>query len=167
MKESQSWALDIAFGIGMSVAGAASAAGLSREAVWVEWSRRTGLPCPWDPTPSVIRARAKEVRRGWTADVRAMAAAGITLRPQSSVVGYRMEVRRARFQRWWSGRAARGAETGSTSRAEHHDSGEHGGGGRGGHGPFDEGREGEAPGGCAPGAGDLSVGTVGEAAAVA
>ena len=86
MRVFQAWAVDLGFSLGMSIAGIAAAAGLSEQAVWEQWSIRTGLPTPTDPIPSVVRRRALEVRRGWTEEIRLQAEQGITIREQSAAV---------------------------------------------------------------------------------
>lgn len=170
MRESQRWALDVAFGVGLSVAGAAAASGLSLETVWVEWSKRTGLPTPFDPVPSTIAKRCREVQRGWSEEVRLLAWNGVTIRPQSTTVAYRQEARKAQTRKDHAARAERlrreksESSIGSADRSEHHGPGGHAPGGCRDHGPLDPGWEGAASSGSAPGAGDLPVGIVGEIA---
>jgi hypothetical protein len=53
------------------------------------------LPTPADPTPSAIKRRAREVKRGWTQELEILARHGITLRPSSEAVRYRNEARQA------------------------------------------------------------------------
>jgi len=87
--------IDLCFGLGLSVERTAWVCGESLSRCWHEWSVRTGLPTPADPTPSAIKRRAREVKRGWTEDLEILARHGITLRPSSETVRYRNEARQA------------------------------------------------------------------------
>jgi hypothetical protein len=87
-------ALDICFGVGLSVQSTAWVIRENEDRVWHEWSVRTGLPTPKDPVGSVIRRRAREVQRGWTEELRQMASLGCTMRPSSKTCEYRQAQRR-------------------------------------------------------------------------
>lgn len=93
-------ALDICFGVGLSVSTTAWVIRESEDLVWHEWSVRTGLPTPKDPVQSVIARRAKEVRKGWTEELRQLAEFGCTVRPSSSTVQYRQRQRQEAHRRW-------------------------------------------------------------------
>lgn len=107
--ERQEWLLDLALCLGLRVTTAAEVAAVSVERAWYAWSRRTGLPTPSDPTPSVVRARALEVQRGWTPQARELASRGITHREQSAVVSEKVEALRERNRREWQRRRERRA----------------------------------------------------------
>lgn len=87
--------IDLCFGLGLSVERTAWVCGESLSRCWHEWSVRTGLPTPADPTPSAIKRRVREVKRGWTEELEILARHGITLRPSSEAVRYRNEARQA------------------------------------------------------------------------
>ena len=103
-------ALDICFGVGLSVQSTAWVIRESEERVWHEWSVRTGLPTPRDPAASVIRRRALEVQRGWTDDLRQLARHGCTQRHSSATVEYRQAERRANQKRYDDNRKAKAQE---------------------------------------------------------
>lgn len=105
--ERQEWLLDLSLSLGLRVTTAAEVAAVSIERAWHAWSRRTGLPTPADPAPSVVRRRALEVQRGWTPEARELARQGITHRPQSSVVAAKVEALRRRNRDEWLRRKAR------------------------------------------------------------
>ena len=175
MRESQAWALDLAFELGLSVAGCAAASGLSPTEVWYAWSVRTGLPTPVDPIPSTVRKRCREVQRGWTEEIRLQAERGVTIREQSSTVRYRTDVRREQSKKDRANRTARerlardAAEAGQVCGAVgdvpggHADGRHRCGGGRDLHGSLWS-TEGAAHLCGAPGAGDLPLGAVAEVA---
>ena len=100
-------ALDLCFGVGLSVRSTAWVIRESEERVWHEWSVRTGLPTPRDPATSVIRRRALEVQRGWTEDIRQLARYGCTRRQSSATVEYRQSERRANQKRYDETRKAK------------------------------------------------------------
>ena len=100
-------ALDICFGVGLSVKTTAWVIRESEDLVWHEWSVRTGLPTPKDPASSVIRRRAKEVQRGWSDEIRQMASFGCTMRPSSKTVDYRQIQRRANQRKYDKKRIAK------------------------------------------------------------
>jgi hypothetical protein len=93
-------ALDICFGVGLSVRSTAWVIRESEDLVWHEWSVRTGLPTPKDPVGSVIRRRAREVQAGWTEEQRQLAQFGCTMRPSSKTCEYRQRQRQEVHQRW-------------------------------------------------------------------
>lgn len=103
-------ALDLCFGVGLSVRSTAWVIRESEERVWHEWSVRTGLPTPRDPASSVIRRRALEVQRGWTEDIRQLAQYGCTQRQSSATVEYRQAERRANQKRYEANRKAKAQE---------------------------------------------------------
>lgn len=108
-------ALDICFGVGLSVRSTAWVIGESTDLVWHEWSVRTGLPTPKDPVGSVIAKRAKEVQQGWTEEQRQLAQFGCTARPSSKTCEYRQRHRREIQQRYLDKRKAQQAcHSGST-----------------------------------------------------
>ena len=109
-------ALDICFGVGLSVRSTAWVIRESEELVWHEWSVRTGLPTPKDPVGSVIRRRAREVQAGWTDEMRDMARLGCTARPSSKTCEYRQALRRQRQKGYDAKRKAKETEclSGST-----------------------------------------------------
>lgn len=108
-------ALDICFGVGLSVRSTAWVIRESQELVWHEWSVRTGLPTPKDPASSVIAKRAKEVQAGWTEEQRQLAQFGCTARPSSKTCEYRQRHRREIQQRYLDKRKAQQAcHSGST-----------------------------------------------------
>jgi len=115
LAERQEWLLDLGWAVGLRVTTCAAMAGVSVERAWHDWSRCTGLPTPDDPAPSEIAARALEVQRGWTDAVRELAKRGVTDRPQSSVVAYRVEARREERRR--SDARRKGAGDGATDRS--------------------------------------------------
>jgi hypothetical protein len=92
--------IDICFGVGLSVRTTAWVVGESTDLVWHEWSVRTGLPTPKDPVQSVIARRAKEVRKGWTEELRQLAECCCTVRRSSSTVKYRQRQRQEAHRRW-------------------------------------------------------------------
>ena len=100
-------ALDICFGVGLSVRSTAWVIRESEDLVWHEWSVRTGLPTPKDPVGSVIRRRAREVQRGWTDEQRQLAQFGCTARPSSSTCEYRQRHRREIQKRYEAKRKAK------------------------------------------------------------
>ena len=100
-------ALDICFGVGLSVKSTAWVIRESEDLVWHEWSVRTGLPTPKDPASSVIRRRAKEVQRGWSDEIRQMASFGCTARPSSRTCEYRQRHRREIQKRYEANRKAK------------------------------------------------------------
>jgi hypothetical protein len=100
-------ALDICFGVGLSVKTTAWVIRESEDLVWHEWSVRTGLPTPKDPVGSVIRRRAREVQRGWTDELRQMASLGCTMRPSSKTCEYRQAQRRENQKRYDETRKAK------------------------------------------------------------
>jgi hypothetical protein len=100
-------ALDICFGVGLSVRSTAWVIRESEDLVWHEWSVRTGLPTPKDPVGSVIRRRAREVQRGWTDELRQMASVGCTMRPSSKTCEYRQAQRRENQKRYDANRKAK------------------------------------------------------------
>jgi hypothetical protein len=106
-------ALDICFGVGLSVRSTAWVIRESEDLVWHEWSVRTGLPTPKDPVGSVIAKRAKEVQAGWTEEQRQLAQFGCTARPSSKTCEYRQRHRREIQQRYIAKRKAK--ETGCHS----------------------------------------------------
>lgn len=107
-------ALDICFGVGLSVKTTAWVIRESEDLVWHEWSVRTGLPTPKDPASSVIRRRAKEVQRGWSDEIRQMASFGCTARPSSKTCEYRQRHRREIQKRYEANRKAKqGCHSGS------------------------------------------------------
>jgi hypothetical protein len=103
-------ALDICFGVGLSVKSTAWVIRESEDLVWHEWSVRTGLPTPNDPAGSVIRRRAREVQKGWTKELRQMAAVGCTMRPSSKTCEYRQVERRANQKRYDANRKVKERE---------------------------------------------------------
>lgn len=102
-------ALDICFGVGLSVKTTAWVVRESEELVWHEWSVRTGLPTPKDPASSVIAKRAKEVQQGWTDEQRQLAQFGCTVRPSSKTCEYRQRHRREIQKRYEANRKAKQA----------------------------------------------------------
>lgn len=100
-------ALDICFGVGLSVKSTAWVIRESEDLVWHEWSVRTGLPTPKDPAGSVIRRRAREVQRGWSDEIRQMASFGCTARPSSRTCEYRQRHRREIQKRYEANRKAK------------------------------------------------------------
>lgn len=100
-------ALDICFGVGLSVKTTAWVIRESEELVWHEWSVRTGLPTPKDPVVSVIRKRAMEVQKGWTEEQRQLAQFGCTARPSSKTCEYRQRHRREIQKRYEANRKAK------------------------------------------------------------
>ena len=100
-------ALDICFGVGLSVRSTAWVIRESEDLVWHEWSVRTGLPTPKDPVGSVIAERAKEVQRGWSDELRQMASLGCTMRPSSKTCEYRQAQRRDNQKRYDATRKAK------------------------------------------------------------
>jgi len=100
-------ALDICFGVGLSVRSTAWVIRESEDLVWHEWSVRTGLPTPKDPAGSVIRRRAREVQKGWTDELRQMASLGCTMRPSSKTCEYRQRHRREIQKRYEANRKAK------------------------------------------------------------
>jgi hypothetical protein len=100
-------ALDICFGVGLSVRSTAWVIRESEDLVWHEWSVRTGLPTPKDPVGSVIRRRAREVQRGWTDEQRQLAQFGCTMRPSSKTCEYRQRHRREIQKRYEAKRKAK------------------------------------------------------------
>lgn len=102
-----STALDICFGVGLSVRSTAWVIGESTDLVWHEWSVRTGLPTPKDPVGSVIRRRAREVQAGWTEEQRQLAQFGCTARPSSKTCEYRQRHRREIQKRYEANRKAK------------------------------------------------------------
>ena len=107
-------ALDICFGVGLSVRSTAWVIRESEDLVWHEWSVRTGLPTPKDPIGSVIRRRAREVQKGWTEEQRQMASLGCTMRPSSKTCEYRQAQRRDNQKRYDATRKAKqGCHSGS------------------------------------------------------
>jgi hypothetical protein len=100
-------ALDICFGVGLSVRSTAWVIRESEDLVWHEWSVRTGLPTPKDPVGSVIRRRAREVQKGWTDELRQMASLGCTMRPSSKTCEYRQAQRRTNQKRYDATRKAK------------------------------------------------------------
>jgi hypothetical protein len=113
--DASSTALDICFGVGLSVKTTAWVIRESEDLVWHEWSVRTGLPTPKDPAGSVIRRRAREVQKGWTKELRQMAAVGCTMRPSSKTCEYRQAERRANQKRYDANRKAKEQECHSGS----------------------------------------------------
>ena len=105
--EAASTALDLCFGVGLSVRSTAWVIRESEERVWHEWSVRTGLPTPRDPAASVIRRRAREVQKGWTDELRQMASLGCTMRPSSKTCEYRQAQRRDNQKRYDATRKAK------------------------------------------------------------
>ena len=107
-------ALDICFGVGLSVRSTAWVIRESEDLVWHEWSVRTGLPTPKDPAGSVIQRRAREVQKGWTEELRQMASLGCTMRPSSKTCEYRQAQRRDNQKRYDATRKAKqGCHSGS------------------------------------------------------
>ena len=100
-------ALDICFGVGLSVQSTAWVIRENEDRVWHEWSVRTGLPTPNDPVGSVIRRRVREVQRGWTDELRQMASVGCTMRPSSKTCEYRQAQRRENQKRYDETRKAK------------------------------------------------------------
>jgi hypothetical protein len=100
-------ALDICFGVGLSVKTTAWVIRESEDLVWHEWSVRTGLPTPKDPVGSVIRRRAREVQKGWTDEQRQLAQFGCTMRPSSKTCEYRQRHRREIQKRYEAKRKAK------------------------------------------------------------
>ena len=100
-------ALDICFGVGLSVKTTAWVIRESEDLVWHEWSVRTGLPTPKDPVGSVIRRRAREVQRGWTEEQRQLAQFGCTMRSSSKTCEYRQAQRRENQKRYDETRKAK------------------------------------------------------------
>ena len=100
-------ALDICFGVGLSVRSTAWVIRESEDLVWHEWSVRTGLPTPKDPVGSVIAKRAREVQAGWTDELRQMASVGCTMRPSSKTCEYRQAQRRENQKRYDGNRKAK------------------------------------------------------------
>jgi len=100
-------ALDICFGVGLSVRSTAWVIRESEDLVWHEWSVRTGLPTPKDPAGSVIRRRAREVQRGWTDEQRQLAQFGCTARQSSKTCEYRQRHRREIQKRYEAKRKAK------------------------------------------------------------
>ena len=100
-------ALDICFGVGLSVRSTAWVIRESEDLVWHEWSVRTGLPTPKDPVGSVIAKRAKEVQQGWTDEQRQLAQFGCTARPSSKTCEYRQRHRREIQKRYEANRKAK------------------------------------------------------------
>lgn len=100
-------ALDICFGVGLSVRSTAWVIRESEELLWHEWSVRTGLPTPKDPVRSVIRKRAREVQLGWTDEQRQLAQFGCTMRPSSKTCEYRQAQRRTNQKRYDATRKAK------------------------------------------------------------
>ena len=105
--DASSTALDICFGVGLSVKSTAWVIGESTDLVWHEWSVRTGLPTPKDPVGSVIRRRAREVQAGWTDELRQLAEFGCTARPSSKTCEYRQRHRREIQKRYEANRKAK------------------------------------------------------------
>jgi hypothetical protein len=106
--------IDICFGVGLSVKTTAWVVRDSVDRVWHEWSVRTGLPTPHDPSSSVIRRRAREVQAGWTEEQRQLAQFGCTARPSSSTCEYRQRHRREIQKRYEANRKAKqGCHSGS------------------------------------------------------
>ena len=105
--DASSTALDICFGVGLSVRSTAWVIRESEDLVWHEWSVRTGLPTPKDPVGSVIRRRAREVQAGWTDEQRQLAQFGCTARPSSSTCEYRQRHRREIQKRYEANRKAK------------------------------------------------------------
>jgi hypothetical protein len=105
--EAKRSALDICFGVGLSVQSTAWVIRENEDRVWHEWSVRTGLPTPKDPVGSVIRRRAREVQKGWTDELRQMASLGCTMRPSSSICEYRQAQRRENQKRYDETRKAK------------------------------------------------------------
>jgi hypothetical protein len=105
--EAKRSALDICFGVGLSVQSTAWVIRENEDRVWHEWSVRTGLPTPKDPVGSVIRRRAREVQRGWTEELRQMASVGCTMRPSSKTCEYRQAQRRTNQKRYDATRKAK------------------------------------------------------------
>ena len=105
--EAKSTALDICFGVGLSVRSTAWVIRESEDLVWHEWSVRTGLPTPKDPVVSVIAKRAREVQAGWTDEQRQLAQFGCTARPSSKTCEYRQRHRREIQQRYEANRKAK------------------------------------------------------------
>jgi hypothetical protein len=103
-------ALDICFGVGLSVRSTAWVIRESEDLVWHEWSVRTGLPTPKDPVGSVIRRRAREVQAGWTEEQRQLAQFGCTMRPSSKTCEYRQRQRQEVHQRWKATKKAKEQE---------------------------------------------------------
>ena len=106
-REAKSTALDICFGVGLSVRSTAWVIRESEDLVWHEWSVRTGLPTPKDPVVSVIAKRAREVQAGWTEEQRQLAQFGCTMRPSSSTCEYRQRHRREIQKRYEANRKAK------------------------------------------------------------
>lgn len=112
--DASSTALDICFGLGLSVKTTAWVVRESEDLVWHEWSVRTGLPTPKDPASSVIRRRAREVQQGWTEEQRQLAQFGCTARPSSKTCEYRQRHRREIQKRYEANRKAKqGCHSGS------------------------------------------------------
>jgi len=105
--EAKRSALDICFGVGLSVQSTAWVIRENEDRVWHEWSVRTGLPTPKDPISSVIRRRAREVQRGWTDEQRQLAQFGCTMRPSSKTCEYRQRHRREIQKRYEANRKAK------------------------------------------------------------
>jgi hypothetical protein len=105
--EAKRIALDICFGVGLSVQSTAWVIRENEDRVWHEWSVRTGLPTPKDPVGSVIRRRAREVQQGWTEELRQMASVGCTMRPSSKTCEYRQRHRREIQKRYEAKRKAK------------------------------------------------------------
>jgi len=103
--------IDLCFGLGLSVERTAWVCGESLSRCWHEWSVRTGLPTPADPTPSAIRRMTRELRRGWDEDMTILARHGITTRPSSRTIAYRNEARLAAQKRYWATRVAKRKDT--------------------------------------------------------
>jgi hypothetical protein len=108
--EAKRSAIDICFGVGLSVQSTAWVIRENEDRVWHEWSVRTGLPTPKDPVGSVIRRRAREVQRGWTDEQRQLAQFGCTARPSSSTCEYRQRHRREIQKRYEAKRKAKEQE---------------------------------------------------------
>jgi hypothetical protein len=112
--EAKRSALDICFGVGLSVQSTAWVIRENEDRVWHEWSVRTGLPTPHDPISSVIQQRAKEVQAGWTDEQRQLAQFGCTMRPSSKTCEYRQAQRRENQKRYDATRKAKqGCHSGS------------------------------------------------------
>jgi hypothetical protein len=108
--EAKRSALDICFGVGLSVQSTAWVIRENEDRVWHEWSVRTGLPTPHDPISSVIQQRAKEVQAGWTDEQRQLAQFGCTMRPSSKTCEYRQAQRQEVHQRWKATKKAKEQE---------------------------------------------------------
>ena len=103
--------IELCFGVGLSVERTAWVCGESLSRVWHEWSVRTGLPTPADPSPSAIRRMTRELRRGWDEDMKILARHGITARPSSKTIAYRNQARLAAQKRYWATRIAKREQT--------------------------------------------------------